>query len=272
VRPVNLQAVADGVLVAVSRRLATTSTVVVGGDGRAGLLVDPAWEPDELTALARQVRTQGVAVVAGFATHAHHDHLLWHPDLGDVPRWATATTADVAARERSRLLAEARLDGERYGGARHPPAVLELLGRVGGLPPGARHLNDVLPAAFDVEVVEHDAHSPGHAALWLPGPGVLLAGDMLSDVEVPLPFDEITGTGGLDAYRAGLERLAPYVGQAEVLVPGHGTPTWQPGDRLDADLRYLDAITDRADPDDTRLGDPDVAAQHVRTMRALTER
>jgi hypothetical protein len=28
-------------------------------------------------------------VVAGFSTHPHWDHLLWHPRLGDVPRYAT---------------------------------------------------------------------------------------------------------------------------------------------------------------------------------------
>jgi glyoxylase-like metal-dependent hydrolase (beta-lactamase superfamily II) len=264
-----LEAVADGVLVAVSRWLVTTTTLVLGGPGptgRAALLVDPAWEPDELEGLAREVRHLGAAVVAGFATHAHHDHLLWHPALGDVPRWATATTAATAGRERRRLLAEARLDAERYGGADHPPAVLAQLGRVRGLAPGADRLPDGAGALPDVEVVEHGAHAPGHAALWLPGARVLLAGDLLSDVEVPLPFDEISGRGDLAGYRAGLETLAPYVARAAVLVPGHGVPTRSPGRRLDADLRYLDAVEAGRPPDDPRLADPAVAAEHARTV------
>ncbi|WP_098465216.1 MBL fold metallo-hydrolase [Isoptericola jiangsuensis] len=268
----SLQVVADGVLVAVSRRLATTTTLVVGSTGpagRAGLLVDPAWEPDELAALARQARDDGVDVVAGFATHAHHDHVLWHPALGDVPRWASATAAGVAQRERTRLLAEARLDAARYGGADHTPEVLALLGRVRPLPAGERQVPDADGALPVVEVVEHAAHAPGHAALWLPGPRVLLAGDLLSDVEVPLPFDEITGAGDLAGYRAGLERLAPYVARAAVLVPGHGTPTRRPADRLDADLRYLDAVAAGRAPADPRLADPDVAAEHARTVRRV---
>ena len=72
----------EEVLVRTSRRLSTTSTLVLappagGADGaRAALLVDPAWEPDELVAIADEVRARGARLVAGFATHAHHDHLL----------------------------------------------------------------------------------------------------------------------------------------------------------------------------------------------------
>ena len=36
------------------------------------------------------------------------------------------------------------------------------------------------------EIVEHQAHAIGHAALLLADRGVLLAGDMLSDVLIPL--------------------------------------------------------------------------------------
>ncbi|PRZ02739.1 hypothetical protein BCE75_11710 [Isoptericola sp. CG 20/1183] len=93
-----------------------------------------------------------------------------------------------------------------------------------------------------VRVVEHDGHAPGHAALWLPDTGVLLAGDMLSDVEPPLPFDEITGRTDVASYRAGLDRLAPYVARAAVLVPGHGTVTTEPLRRLEKDLRLLAAM------------------------------
>ncbi|WP_418277046.1 MBL fold metallo-hydrolase [Isoptericola jiangsuensis] len=252
----SLETVADGVLVATSRRLATTTTLVVGGagpTGRAGLLVDPGWEPHELVALADDVRDLGVEVVAGFATHAHHDHLLWHPLLGDGLRWATATTAATAVRDREGLLGEARLDAARYGGAEHPPEVLALLGRVRPLGPGSVRIPDDQGLLPEVEVVEHDAHAPGHAALWLPGPRVLLAGDLLSDAEPPLPFDEITGTGDVAGYRAGLERLAPFVARAEVLVPGHGAPTRRPADRLAADLRYLDAVAAGRVPDDPRV-------------------
>jgi glyoxylase-like metal-dependent hydrolase (beta-lactamase superfamily II) len=36
------------------------------------------------------------------------------------------------------------------------------------------------------EIIEHQAHAVGHAAVLLADRGVLLAGDMLSDVLIPL--------------------------------------------------------------------------------------
>ena len=38
----------------------------------------------------------------------------------------------------------------------------------------------------DIELVSHDGHAPGHTALWLADSRVLIAGDMLSEVELPL--------------------------------------------------------------------------------------
>ncbi|GAA1734392.1 MBL fold metallo-hydrolase [Isoptericola hypogeus] len=264
--------VADGVLVTTSRRESTTTVLALGRRGGSGgvaaLLVDPAWAADELVAIADEAAARGVRVAAGFATHAHHDHLLWHPRLGThVPRWATATTAATAGRERSRLLAEVRADGRRFGGPECPPQVLDLVGRVTAMRSSRLpDPDDLLPAA---EVVEHDGHAPGHGALWLPVARVLVAGDMLSDVELPLPCDEITGTADVGAYLAGLDRLAPFVGRADVLVPGHGTPTDRPTARLDADRRYLDAVLAGRAVDDPRLARPGMAAEHARLERAL---
>ena len=49
--PASLEEIAPGVLVVTSRRMSTTSTVIVGRAGDA-LLVDPAWMPDELESLS----------------------------------------------------------------------------------------------------------------------------------------------------------------------------------------------------------------------------
>ena len=109
--------------VATSRRDLTTSTVVAV-DGRA-LLVDPAWEPDELAGIADGLAGLGIEVVAGFATHAHHDHVLWHPRLGPAPRFASARVADICANDREAIVA--RL-GEHW-----PAELAGLVGRVGAL-------------------------------------------------------------------------------------------------------------------------------------------
>ena len=55
------------------------------------------------------------------------------------------------------------------------------------------------------EIVEHEAHAIGHAAVLLADRGVLLAGDMLSDVLIPLL--DPRRPGQLDAYETALDRL-----------------------------------------------------------------
>ena len=240
--------VADGVLVATSRRYATTSTVVVTGD--RAVLVDPAWDPDELAGLADAVRARGLTVGAGLSTHAHHDHLLWHPDFGDVPRWGSRQTVRLATEHRAELLAALGPDW--------PPELAEVFGLLSLAEPEPFANSD-----DPIMLVVHDGHAPGHSALWLPARAVLLAGDMLSDEELPLPHDP----DDLGAYLAGLEVLAPYVARAEVLVPGHGSPTREPASRLAADRGYLDALIAGVDPHDERCGNPGMAEVHERNVR-----
>lgn len=224
------------VLVTTSRRELTTSTLLLAGPVGAAvptLLVDPAWDPDELGGIAADLADWGVTDVVGVATHAHYDHLLWHPGFGDGPRWASPTTAATARRDREALVAALGPD--------FPPDLADLVGRVEGRPAGP------LPwAGPAVELIGHDAHTPGHLAVWLPDPGVLIAGDMLSDVEPPLP--EETGPA---QYRAGLDVLAPFVERIGVvpggghLIPGHGHvgDGVQARRRLTADRLALDRMT-----------------------------
>lgn len=244
--------VAPGVLVTTSERYATTTTLAVLGD--EVLLVDPCWAPDELTAIADDLAALGLRVTAGFATHAHHDHVLWHPRFGDVPRWASSGAAALAAAEHAANLA-ALPD--------QPPEVRALVGR---LTPTD---GEDLPAG--TELVVHDAHSTGHAALLLTTTGVLLAGDMLSDVELPL-----AGETGLAAYRAGLELLRPVVERAEVLVPGHGSVAVgrdRVRARLAADTSYLDAVEAGRPVSDPRLehstAGPDNRDAHAALVAAV---
>ena len=245
-------------LVFTSRTMSTTSTVVY--DGGHALLVDPAWTAEELEAIADELAARNLKVELGWATHAHHDHLLWHPRFGPAPRWATSRAADVAAEHLNQLRA-----------ALEPtlPARLRSLAGAVQAYDGAR-----LPWRGTVaEVVAHQAHAPGHGALWLPGPGVLLAGDMLSEQEIPLCAET-----GIEAYRDGLDQLAPYVARAQVLIPGHGTPALartpdSPIARLSADRAYLDALAAPATAGDPRLGDaPDwLLAEHEANVAAARD-
>ena len=100
-----LNQVADGVWVRQSEWVWSNSIVVRVDDGL--VLIDPGIHGTELSQLADDVEQLGLPVCAGFATHPHWDHLLWHPRFGDVPRYATPAAAEVArqARERARTMA-----------------------------------------------------------------------------------------------------------------------------------------------------------------------
>lgn len=234
-----LTEVAPGVLVATSSFDQTTSTVVVGSDGGA-LLIDPAVTVAELARLAADLRELGVRPVAAWSTHPHWDHVLWSRDLGRAPRYATSTAAAVTRAER----AELARDTQRSA----PGHDFLLLGRLTPLDA------ETIPwAGPQAQVIAHDGHAPGHGAVFLPDSGVLVAGDMCSDVEIPLL--DLGGADPLADYRTGLERLASVAGVRHV-IPGHG----HVGDadefrrRLAADAAYLDALAFGLPLDDARLG------------------
>ena len=244
---------APGVWVATSRRYVTTSTVLLDGSGGA-VVIDPAWDPDELAAIPADLAVLGVGCVAGRATHEHYDHVLWHPDLGDVPRWSSAGTVAHLSQARETLLAPL---AEFL-----TPDLIEIAGRLVPLPDGS------LPwAGPRADCIEHDAHSPAHIALFLPVSGVLVAGDMLSDVELPMPQGDET----LEHYAAGLAALRDAVWAAEVLIPGHGTVTRAPRERFDDDMRYLDDLLAGRVSDDPRIADPENAGLHEKNLGKARE-
>jgi hydroxyacylglutathione hydrolase len=222
--------IAPGVLVATAGLYTTTSTVVTGADGGC-LVIDPAVSVSDVAGLAARLAGTGLRPRAGFATHPHWDHVLWHGDLGEVPRYATPTAVATARRRREELISDT--DAEAPG---HDP---QLIGRLVALPA------DGIPwDGPDALVIAHDGHAPGHGAVFLPGTGVLVAGDMLSDIEIPLL--DVAGADPLGDYRAGLERLAALEGIYGVrwLVPGHGS-VGDAGEfrrRVEADLRYLEQL------------------------------
>jgi len=231
-----LTQVADGVWVRQSEWVWTNSIVVRGDDGL--IVVDPGIEGAELEELADDLERLGIPVVAGFSTHPHFDHLLWHSRFGDVPRYATAAGAQVASENRER--AQAMAAESASGVPLELVALVTPLPADGGPVPG--------------EIIEHQAHAVGHAAILLADRRVLLAGDMLSDVLIPL-FDS-RQDDQVGAYEAALDRLGEAVGRVDVVVPGHGAVAEGPevAARLAADRAYIDALRRGEDPADARLG------------------
>src|SRR5213078_945690 len=97
---------------------------------------------------------------------------------GGAPRYGTARCAATA---RDRLSDGVAQVAKAAGIPDQVP--LDLLGHITGLPA------DTALIPWDgprVRIIEHQAHAPGHAALLIEERGVLVAGDMLSDVLMPM--------------------------------------------------------------------------------------
>jgi len=239
------------VLVATSSYALTTSTVVVGSS-RGCLVIDPAVTAADLAGLAAELAARGLRPAVGWSTHPHWDHVLWSRELGDAPRYAAPAAVSLAETDRESIL--------EYIRQSVPGHDLDLVGRMQALDA------PVIPwDGPEARLIVHDAHAPGHGAVFLPETGVLVAGDMCSDVEIPL-LDTVADDP-LGDYRTGLERLASVSGVRHV-VPGHG----HVGDdeerrrRLALDTAYVDAVSAGQPYDDPRLT-PD----SPKWMRAMHE-
>ncbi|MFI7588506.1 MBL fold metallo-hydrolase [Spongisporangium articulatum] len=243
-----LKQVADGVSVHVSEFMLSNAVVVQGRDGV--LLIDAGVTGDELAHLADDLAGAGHVVAAGFSTHPHWDHLLWHERLGTAPRYGTAHCAATVRAKLPDAAARARVTGML------PPELVgrvpldDLLGAVTGLPADATRIPWDGP---EVRIIEHQAHAAGHAALLIPDAGALVVGDLLSDVLVPML--DAAATDPVGDYLTGLAALDAVADDVDVFVPGHGTV----GDaaelrvRLDRDRAYVDALRGGGPFDDPRI-------------------
>jgi len=236
--------VGEGVLVRQSQFCQSNAIVVVGGDGV--LLIDPGVDGHDLRSLIDDLARLGLSVAAGFATHPHWDHLLWHAEFGAVPRYGTQKCVETA---RGHVL-DARTQAQRFA----PGAPVELIGHLTPLAAGAALVPWEGP---EVQIIEHDAHAPGHAALVIAHADVVVAGDMLSDVEIPL-LDLSSGSGDpLGDYEIGVGRIAASLNSPDVtLIPGHGSIARgdQAHARVLADLDYLEDLRSGRATADPRLG------------------
>ncbi|MCK2218432.1 MBL fold metallo-hydrolase [Actinomadura sp. ATCC 31491] len=213
-----LKQVAEGVLVHESGFVQSNAVVVQGPAGV--LLIDPGVTESELGCLADDLRELGRPVVAGFS----------RPDA--------AAKARIAEH-----LRETEIAGQ---------VPLDLLGLITGLPAGTTHIPW---DGLRVRIIEHQAHAPGHAALLIEERGVLVAGDLVSDVLVPM-LDLDAATDPIEDYLAALRLIEDVAGGVGTVVPGHGS-VGGPGAlraRIDLDRAYVLALRDGRAPDDPRVG------------------
>ncbi len=248
-----LKRIAEGVLTHESEFIESNAVVVQGREGKAGvLLIDAGITGDEMVAIADDLRTLGQPVVAGFSTHPHWDHLLWHATLGEAPRYGTAR---CAAAIRAFLSNPHWKDdiAEEF-----PPEIagdvpLDLLGLITGLPAEATQIPWDGPT---VRIIAHQAHAPGHAALLIEERRVLVVGDMLSDVLIPLL--DMSAADPIEDYLAALRLLEGVTGDVDVFITGHGSVGGadQLHARIEQDRAYVQALRDGDGgvPDDPRIG------------------
>jgi glyoxylase-like metal-dependent hydrolase (beta-lactamase superfamily II) len=243
-----LKKVAEGVLVHQSELLQNNSVVVQGRDGV--LVIDPGITGSEMACLVSDLRELGQPVVAGFSTHPDWDHVLWHAELGAAPRYGTARCAasmrDVLADEDWRARVAEGL----------PPEIadevpLDLFGLIADLPTDNALIPWDGPA---IRILEHQAHATGHAALVIGEYRVLVAGDMLSDVFVPML--DWSAKDPIGDYLAALRLLESVEGEVDVFVPGHGSAGGadQMHARIALDRAYVHALRDGHVSDDPRIG------------------
>jgi glyoxylase-like metal-dependent hydrolase (beta-lactamase superfamily II) len=245
-----LKQVAEGVLIHQSELLQNNAVVV---QGRAGvLLIDPGIRDSEMICLANDLRELSQPVLAGFSTHPDWDHVLWHAELGEAPRYGTAR---CAAYMRD-VLSDADWKARVAEGL--PPEIadeisLNLFGLITGLPAETAHLPWDGPK---VRIIEHPAHAQGHAALLIEERGVLVAGDMLSDVFIPMLDDFNSTNDPIEDYLVGLRVLAGVADDVDVLIPGHGSfcGADQVRARIDQDRAYVHALRDGHAHSDPRIG------------------
>ena len=199
------------------------------------VIVDAGVLPSELDDIAKTVRQGASAEITLLFTHAHWDHVLGRP------WWPTAHTlahdrfAAEVRRDAARIQDEIRALAAKHGEAwergftpfRPDQAVSGL--RFLKLGPWRLVLRDA------------PGHSASQLTAHLPDHGVLIAADMLSDMEPPL-LD-----GPVEPYLQTLRALQPLFegGAVTTLVPGHGSIARGREavlQRLRGDLAYLERL------------------------------
>ena len=216
----------------VSRVWQTSCTAVRAGD--EAFVIDSPVFPDELEALPAVLEQAGFRVAGLLATHGDWDHLLGRLAF---PAASLGCAESTAARLRDEPGAAAR-DLRRFDEEHYVERLAPLgLGSLQTLPaPG--HL--AIGADLELELHPTPGHTADGIAIRVASAGVLVCGDYLSPVEIPM----ISEGGSLSAYEATLARLRELVTESETVIAGHGGPLDREAAMavLEEDAEYLAAL------------------------------
>jgi len=200
-------------------------------------IVDSPILPDELELLPSLLEQAGYPKPSGLlATHGDWDHLLGPLAFPGLPVGCAESTAERLGAEPGSAQRSLRDFDERLYIERPRPLGL---GSFEELPvPGRLEIGSA-----ELELHAAGGHTADGMAIRVPWAAVLVAGDYLSDVEIPM----ISDGGELGAYSETLERLRPLVSSSEHVVPGHGRPLSRESalQVLEEDLDYLRGLAVR---------------------------
>jgi glyoxylase-like metal-dependent hydrolase (beta-lactamase superfamily II) len=224
-------AVHEDLIVVVSGIWQTTCTIVRSGG--EGFLIDSPILPEELSALPDLLEQTEFPLSGLLCTHADWDHLLGRLAFPQATLGAGEPSCRRLAEEPQLAQRELRAFDDTHYVSRSP---LEL-GDVEPLPvPGRLALGE----ANELELHPTPGHTADGTAFFVPWLQVLICGDYISPVEIPM----IEPSGSAEAYAATLQRLAPLVDASQTIVPGHGKPLThlEAYALLREDLSYLEAL------------------------------
>jgi glyoxylase-like metal-dependent hydrolase (beta-lactamase superfamily II) len=188
-----------------------------GGAGAAlasgeTFVIDSPVLPDELDALPALLDQAQFPAPSGLlATHGDWDHLLGPLAYPEVALGCAESTAQRLGASPGEAQRDLRSFDEELMIERARPLAL---GTLQALPvPGRCEIGE-----HELELYQTSGHTRDGMAIWIGWAGVLVVGDYLSSIELPL-----LGTGdAVEAYLATLELLRPLAQLAEYVVPGHG--------------------------------------------------
>ncbi len=206
--------------------------------GAETFVIDSPVLPEELEMLPQVLAQAAFPAPSGLlATHVDWDHVLGPLAFPGTPLGCAESSVERLAAAPGEAQRELRaFDEELYLERPRPLA----LGAPQALPvPGKLEIGD-----RELELHATGGHTGDGMAIGVPWASVLVTGDYLSEIEIPMLNPQ---GASVEAYLATLERLQALVSTAESVVPGHG-PVLS-GERaleiLGQDAGYLRALAAR---------------------------
>ncbi|MGB4595704.1 MAG: MBL fold metallo-hydrolase [Anaerolineaceae bacterium] len=220
----------ENVLVRQSALYQTNSSAVIL-DSKV-MVIDPGVFRADLDAFGALLSP--FQVVAGLITHAHWDHILWTPSLGNGSRYCSiGTDCQMMADEASLRAALDQVETDSAG--QYGYWVRTRFFEREPLVPGNYDLH-----GFHFELIDLPGHCPGQAGFVFPDLGMAFVGDLISDMEVPT----VPSRAAIADYLATLDKLERLLSFLTWIIPGHGTPA-NPAEaleRIGLDRAYLSKL------------------------------